>query len=80
METLEIKKGWFVHWHHDLYGGITYGLFDSEQEATEYTAVLNKNAGIDVGYLPYVEYHSKLYVLGYMTECTRMYKRSKCDF
>ena len=29
---LEVSYGYFVHWHHDLYGGLSYnGVFDSEK-------------------------------------------------
>ena len=67
---LEINYGYFVHWHHDLYGGLQYyGVFDSEEEAKEYA---DKETGYDrikVLFLPYLEFDGKIYALWDESSC-----------
>jgi hypothetical protein len=63
-QKLGVSYGYFVHWHHDLYGGINYtGVFDSEKKAKEFA---NKQTGYDeihILFLPYIQFEGKIYAL-----------------
>lgn len=69
-QKLEVSYGYFVHWHHDLHGGIRYhGVFETEEEAIKYA---DKQTGYDeihVLYLPYIEFEGKIFALWEGTSC-----------
>jgi hypothetical protein len=61
---LEVSYGYFVHWHHDLYGGLRYyGVFDSEKKAKEFADKQKGYDEINVLFLPYVEFEGKTFAL-----------------
>src|SRR5690606_25769004 len=69
-EKLETRYGYFVHWHHDLYGGLTYnGVFDSEEKAKEYADNQEGYDEIYVLFLPYVEFNGKIFALWEGSAC-----------
>ena len=69
-QKLEISYGYFVHWHHDLYGGLTYsGVFLSEEKAKEYADSEEGYDEINVLFLPYVEFEGKIFALWDETSC-----------
>ena len=61
---VEVSYGYFVHWHHDLYGGLTYnGVFESEEKAKEYANQQTGYDEINVLFLPYIEFKGKVFAL-----------------
>jgi len=69
METkINVNRAWFVHWHHDLYAGLTYfGPFNTKDEADNWTkenARFLKSADVwNVVELPYVVWEEKVIAL-----------------
>lgn len=69
-QTLKVNYGYFVHWHHDLYGGLTYnGVFESEEKAKEYADKQKGYDEIHVLFLPYVEFEGQTFALWNESSC-----------
>ena len=63
-EKINVQNGWFYHWMHDLYGGISYyGPFESEQAAQGKADEDSGYDRIEVLYIPYVEHKGSIYGL-----------------
>ena len=70
-QKLEVSYGYFVHRHHDLYGGLTYnGVFNSEEKAKEYADNQNGYDEINVLFLPYIEFEGKIFALWQGSACS----------
>lgn len=69
-QKLEVSYGYFVHWHHDLYGGLTYnGVFDTKEKAKKFADKQEGYDEINVLFLPYVEFESKIFALWDSSSC-----------
>ncbi|NMB19122.1 MAG: hypothetical protein GX984_06700 [Erysipelothrix sp.] len=63
-QKLEVSYGYFVHWHHDLCGGLSYnGVFESEEKAKEFADKQKGYDEIHVLFLPYVWFDGKTFAL-----------------
>ena len=69
-QSLEVNHGYFVHWHHDLYGGLTYnGVFESREKAEEYASTQKDYDEIHVLFIPYVQLEGKIFALWDGSSC-----------